>query len=278
MTRAILKYGAAAITLAALLPAAGLVWHHIQRVRIDHAFQADTGAGLIHWESTRRVSILPLINWHALPGLEAEMGVSYLVRTDRNTILFDLGQNVWGESPSPLQRNMQALGVRLEDIDAIFLSHLHFDHVGGRRWATRATFSLDGKSQPDLGELHVENHGVVLIVGCGHQTLEKILARFDAHFREPLYGIIGDLHYPVPKGRLEILGFDGQRRFASGAGPFTPITREMVETDIQRLRARRPGIVAIGGHDTSDEAIGWFAAEFPESYKYVKVGEWIHLP
>ena len=40
-----------------------------------------------------------------------EVGLFYLVTTDQNRILFDVGQNTAQEDPSPLQQNMAALGV-----------------------------------------------------------------------------------------------------------------------------------------------------------------------
>lgn len=72
--------------------------------------------------------------------------------------------------------------------------------------------------------MNVEGKGIVLIVGCGHQTIPKLLKRYDDVFDEPLYGIVGGLHFPVPEGRLKLLGLDVQRRLASGEGIFSPIS------------------------------------------------------
>jgi len=36
-------------------------------------------------------------------------------------------------SPSALIQNMRALGVSREDVDGVFISHPHMDHVGGLR-------------------------------------------------------------------------------------------------------------------------------------------------
>jgi len=41
----------------------------------------------------------------------------------------------------------------------------------------------------------VEDRGIVLIVGCGHPTVEKIVARAEALFDQPVVGIVGGLHY-----------------------------------------------------------------------------------
>ena len=64
--------------------------------------------------TTHRLSILPLMDFHTDdPRLATEVGLSYLIDTDTNRILFDVGQNSGGEAPSPLQRNMAVLGVEL---------------------------------------------------------------------------------------------------------------------------------------------------------------------
>jgi len=61
-------------------------------------------------------------------GLKAKHGLSILLETDRpkSTILVDTGQ-----SSEILLHNMEALGVSLEKIDVILLSHGHYDHTGG---------------------------------------------------------------------------------------------------------------------------------------------------
>jgi 7,8-dihydropterin-6-yl-methyl-4-(beta-D-ribofuranosyl)aminobenzene 5'-phosphate synthase len=59
-------------------------------------------------------------------GLETAWGFSCIVRGTEKTILFDTG----GDG-SLLIRNMKALGIDPKEIDLIFLSHIHRDHVGG---------------------------------------------------------------------------------------------------------------------------------------------------
>ena len=88
------------------------------------------------------LSILPLIDYYAADDtLTGEPGVSYLVRADDFTVLFDVGLNQKKESPSPLVRNMAALGVDRADIDAVVISHCpHGPH--------RRTGSTEGADVP----------------------------------------------------------------------------------------------------------------------------------
>jgi len=74
-------------------------------------------------------------------GLNGEPGVSYLVRAGGTRVLFDSGLS-GGKRESALARNAQLLGVSLDDLDAVVISHLHADHVGGLRAMRRRTFSF----------------------------------------------------------------------------------------------------------------------------------------
>ncbi len=56
---------------------------------------------------------------------QAEHGLSLLIETDRHTILFDAGQS------DVFMKNAQALGLSLEAVDLVVLSHGHYDHGNG---------------------------------------------------------------------------------------------------------------------------------------------------
>lgn len=64
------------------------------------------------------------------PGLVAEHGFSALVRVRRgsqtHTLLFDTGV-----SPDGLVTNVERMGIDVTEIEALVLSHGHFDHCGG---------------------------------------------------------------------------------------------------------------------------------------------------
>jgi 7,8-dihydropterin-6-yl-methyl-4-(beta-D-ribofuranosyl)aminobenzene 5'-phosphate synthase len=74
--------------------------------------------------SRLRITVL-VDNSVGSPGLLAEHGFSALVETDDRRILFDTGQG------RVLQGNLTALEVCLAPLDAIVLSHGHYDHTGG---------------------------------------------------------------------------------------------------------------------------------------------------
>jgi metal-dependent hydrolase (beta-lactamase superfamily II) len=275
--------------------------------------------------STKSLRILPLVDYHASdPSLITEVGVSYLVETDDRRILFDVGQNAGFASPSPLESNMKALGVDLAGIDTVFISHNHFDHVGGMKWQRMNTFSVGTEQLPfpnprtraivptqmtypglepefALGPMrlgnglastgaiprqlvigwieeqslvvNVEGLGGVLIVGCGHQPVPNLIERYEEAFSEPLYGVVGGLHFPLPDGRISVGPINGQRRLASGESMLRPMTMEDVREHLDLLESRNLGVIAVGGHDSSDEVIELVREKFGDAHRYVRVGE-----
>ena len=55
-----------------------------------------------------------------------EHGLAFWIETDQGCALFDTGQ-----SGVVLSHNLEALGLRLQDANALALSHSHYDHTGG---------------------------------------------------------------------------------------------------------------------------------------------------
>lgn len=275
--------------------------------------------------TTKTLEIIPLIDWYTPDdSLKGEAGVSYLIKTDQSTILFDVGRNADQSDPSPLLHNMKQLGVTLDDFDTLVISHNHGDHVGGRQWGRQKTFSLTNHqinlgqkrvyspipmTYPGLNPIYAENpmiiskgvatigvisthmfflgltpeqalavnvadRGIVLIVGCGHQTLSKILERAEALFDEPIYGIIGGLHYPVTDSRiLTMSGIKLQMYFGTGKVPWERITIEEVQNNIALLKKHNPGVVGLSPHDSCNASLAAFRQAFPGIYKEIKVGE-----
>lgn len=155
-----------------------------------------------------------------LSGLTPDWGFSCLVETHNRTILFDTGSN-----GSILLENMNKLDIDLLTIDEVFISHSHFDHIGGlstflnknNNVKIYVPISLRGiRSAKEIiyvdepvklhdnlfstGELdHIEqsmavktDKGLVLIVGCSHPKMEDIFKAVSQFGN--VYAILGGLH------------------------------------------------------------------------------------
>ena len=79
---------------------------------------------------TPRVPAAQFVQGETVPGMVAEHGFAALVTTRRgdrsHTLLFDTGV-----SPNGLADNIERLGLDTSAIEALVLSHGHFDHAGG---------------------------------------------------------------------------------------------------------------------------------------------------
>ncbi len=155
-----------------------------------------------------------------LSGLKTDWGFSCLVEVHGRKILFDTGAN-----GSILLENMKKLEVNPQSIDEVFISHPHFDHIGGlsaflnenNNVKIYVPISLRGirnakeiiyVDEPmelhenifSTGELdHIEQSmvvktgkGLVLIVGCSHPEMKHIL-KAASQFGK-VHAIIGGLH------------------------------------------------------------------------------------
>ena len=71
-----------------------------------------------------------LSEWATEEGFMGEAGVSYLFHTNLGSLLYDVG---FGPDHQTLARNATKLGVSFDKVDALVISHLHPDHMGGIR-------------------------------------------------------------------------------------------------------------------------------------------------
>jgi 7,8-dihydropterin-6-yl-methyl-4-(beta-D-ribofuranosyl)aminobenzene 5'-phosphate synthase len=275
--------------------------------------------------TVEHLSILPLIDWYTeKDDLVGEAGVSYLVQADDKRILFDVGANWKKEDPSPLLRNMRALGIDADSFDAIVISHPHCDHTGGLRAQRKKTFELSPTDVDLMGlpayvpadlshptarvevttkptvlfpgvattgvilravwllgltpeqalAVNVRGKGLVVVVGCGHQGLARIIERSSTIFASPLYGLIGGLHYPVTVSRLKR---PSQQWMGTGKWPWQRISKVEVDGAVARLKRENPSLVAISAHDSCDWSVGRFREAFSERYRDVIVGREITI-
>jgi 7,8-dihydropterin-6-yl-methyl-4-(beta-D-ribofuranosyl)aminobenzene 5'-phosphate synthase len=307
------------------------VRYHLGRRRADRIWFESRYLKLQGLGAVKKLTIIPLIDFytseHNGRQLQGEPGVSYLVRADDTTILMDVGYNLRDEHPSPLLRNMEALGIDVSELDMVFISHAHVDHLGGMSQPRRRSFALSAQPS-DLGGIpayvpvslshptartevtneprviatgvastgttprqlfflgwtpehslavNVEGKGIVLVVGCGHQSLQRIIERAEMVFDQPVYGVIGGLHYPVTASRLRILGVPVQCYVGTGKCPWDRITKEEVDENISFLQSRNPCVVGLSPHDSCDWSLDAFREACGEAYREILVGKEIEI-
>jgi 7,8-dihydropterin-6-yl-methyl-4-(beta-D-ribofuranosyl)aminobenzene 5'-phosphate synthase len=152
--------------------------------------------------------------------LKPDWGFSCLAEAHGRTILFDTGAN--GDI---LLENMEKLKIQPSSVDDIFISHAHFDHIGGlssflhrnSRVTVFVPVSLRGVRNAkkvihvdtpmtlyenfySTGELEeIEQvmavktaKGLVLIVGCSHPDMKNIMDTASQFGK--IYAIVGGLH------------------------------------------------------------------------------------
>jgi 7,8-dihydropterin-6-yl-methyl-4-(beta-D-ribofuranosyl)aminobenzene 5'-phosphate synthase len=292
-----------------------------QRRQADEEWTTSRPARLRGLGSATRLSILPLVEFYSADErLATEPGVSYLVTVDGTRFLFDVGRNVHREHPSPLLRNMETLGIGLDSLDAIFISHCHLDHVGGTEEMRRSTFALSAgpvdltgipayvpaaMSHPSanvevstgprkLAEgvattgpltralwlmgavaeqallVNVEDKGLVIVVGCGHPLLPRLMARAEAVTGVPPYGVVGGLHFPVTGSRV---GKGGQNILGNGKLPWQRITRREAQETAALLGRLDLGLVALSAHDSCDWSLEMFAGTLGDRCHILRVGK-----
>lgn len=100
--------------------------------------------------------------------------------------------------------------------------------------------------------VNVAGRGVALITGCGHPSLERIVARAEALFDRPVVGVIGGLHY------------EG-------------MTAAELAPHVDFLAAREPALAALSPHDSDALAIAAFRRAFSAAYRPIEVGRPIHF-
>src|SRR5690554_1096340 len=73
-----------------------------------------------------------------------EHGLAMLLEVGGKKILCDTGAGL------TLVGNARALGVDLDDLDAVLLSHGHYDHTGGLAPLAKKTAALSVYAHPDI--------------------------------------------------------------------------------------------------------------------------------
>jgi 7,8-dihydropterin-6-yl-methyl-4-(beta-D-ribofuranosyl)aminobenzene 5'-phosphate synthase len=144
----------------AAVPAAGLLGAAAAAALRYAVARASAERSWLHWADQRlagigevdSVTILPLVERvTGGPRLQGEPGLSYLITAGPSRLLFDTGLNLRGRAESALVSNAAALGADLRALDAVVISHLHLDHVGGPERQLRRTFAFSAEPLEPAG-------------------------------------------------------------------------------------------------------------------------------
>jgi len=116
--------------------------------------------------------------------------------------------------------------------------------------------------------------GIVIVIGCGHQTIQKIIERTKALFDEPIYAIFGGLHFP-----LNGTTFFSKIQYLLGSDhpPHQGLSKKDLFDAIESIQAENVQMVGISPHDSTDWSIAQFKKAFGEKYIKMKVGKEILL-
>jgi 7,8-dihydropterin-6-yl-methyl-4-(beta-D-ribofuranosyl)aminobenzene 5'-phosphate synthase len=268
-----------------------------------------------------QLTIMPLVErLTSAEQLAGEPGVAYLVRAGNTTLLFDSGLNPRGKADSALVRNAEALGVDLQRLDGVVISHLHGDHVGGFRTQLRRTFAFSAEALEPKGlpayvptqmrhqradivvtsgprviaegvavlpplpaamfwlgpvaeqalVVNVRGFGLVLISGCGHPRIERMLAATERILDVPIKAVVGGLHLPVHAMGTPLII---QATVGNPNWPWQPVGERDVAEALQQISARGPRFVALSSHDSTPWTYDAFATTFGDRYRTLRVGE-----
>jgi len=152
--------------------------------------------------------------------LTSDWGFAAYIETDERHILFDTGSD-----GHVLLENMKRMDLDPKAVDTVFVSHNHFDHIGGLATFLRENPDVDVYLPESLrGVRHAKNvihvnkplaisttlystgelkgieqsliiktpQGLVLIAGCSHPGLDNIINAADKHGK--IHMIIGGFH------------------------------------------------------------------------------------
>jgi 7,8-dihydropterin-6-yl-methyl-4-(beta-D-ribofuranosyl)aminobenzene 5'-phosphate synthase len=123
--------------------------------------------------------------------------------------------------------------------------------------------------------LNVRGFGLVVVTGCGHPPMERILGVTEDVLDVPIRAVVGGLHMPVhPLGTP----LPPQALLGNPHRPWQPIGERDATEVIEQIRERGPRVVAVSGHDSTPWTYRAFEQAFGGGYRTLRVGEELRIP
>ncbi len=166
--------------------------------------------------------------------LKAEHGLSLFVKTDRRNFLFDLGQ-----TEDVFFSNASQLGVDLESISFIVLSHGHYDHTGALLTVSEVVKKdtvIYAHPLVRVGKYRKQG-SLMQYIGVGKAPWDEVAEKFMVDFAyglrqvdEGIYisGEIPDYGYPMSLSEQYVLENGDKDEFKDEVGVFLVVNGEVV--------------------------------------------------
>lgn len=122
--------------------------------------------------------------------------------------------------------------------------------------------------------VNVRGFGLVLITGCGHPPIERMLGAAERVLDVPIRGIVGGLHLPVHPLGTPLMP---QAVLGSPYPPWRLVDERDVDAVIEEISARGPQLVALSAHDSTAWTCETFRQQFGDRYRTLRVGEELRI-
>ncbi len=177
---------------------------------------------------------------------------------------------------SPITIKPSDFNTQLSQVHVSEAPHIIYPGIASIGSIPRHLFMMGYVEEQALA-FNLENKGIVLLVGCGHQTVERIIERTKKLFDEPIYAIIGGLHFPLLKNSpFSVMGLI-QYIVGSDRPPWKGLSMIDLDNAIQSIKNANVQYVGLSPHDSSEYSISLFKEAFGDKYIDVKVGKTIEL-
>jgi 7,8-dihydropterin-6-yl-methyl-4-(beta-D-ribofuranosyl)aminobenzene 5'-phosphate synthase len=135
-------------------------------------------AGALTLPILEKLDLTVISEYEHEDGFMGEPGVSYLLRTDQGSLLYDIGFGAQGKTFS---NNTARLGLTMEDGDGLAISHLHADHMGGLKAQRKGQVALPpefgaGRGKPCTLPGEAQAEGFDVRIAEGPEILEGGIA------------------------------------------------------------------------------------------------------
>jgi len=171
-------------------------------------------------KNPEEISIITVYDNYSIDSrLKTDWGFSCLIKAGGKNILFDTGAD-----SETLLSNMEKMKINLQEIDFVFISHLHQDHTGGLPGILEIKPDLKiYKPESFSGSMQIVNEvwttgslggsikeqsliissdqGLIIITGCAHPGVTDIIKKAKEMFpNQTVYLVLGGFHLSGASG------------------------------------------------------------------------------